>query len=382
MFSEPWSCFRLSEVVKNEKRAFAGGPFGSNLKSSDYREKGIPIIQLGNITDSYLDFSSNLKFASEKKADELISNNAFPNELIVAKMMPAGKACISTFLYDRYLLGSDAIRICVDQARFNIHFLCSQLNAKRVHKWITNRTGGSTRARIGIPILKEAPIYAPTVKEQNKIGTFIDLLQQRIDTQNKIIEDIVVYRNSIRERIFKNGSINTKLGMFLEEYTERNKHSYEPVAVGKNGIRKRSEVFSRELSQDYSKNKVIRKNTLIIGMGTKQIDIAVDYFDEPYCVSPAYSTFKIKNIDSFYLDEYLKSINNLLSLRYMITGARQGKSVNKAELLEHPLLIHHNQTIVAISKLFNCLNDKIIFEKRIRDKYIEQKVFLLNQLFI
>ena len=60
----------------------------------------------------------------------------------------------------------------------------------------------------------------------------------------------------------------------ISEYTEKNTNGeYEPVAVGKYGIRKRSDIYKKELAKDYSKNKVIRKNTMIVGMGSVSVPI-------------------------------------------------------------------------------------------------------------
>ena len=188
-------------------RSFAGGPFGSNLKSCDYTENVIPVIQLNNITETYLDFSQRIIFTSTKKADELKACNAFPNELIIAKMMPAGRACISSTLYSRYVLGSDAIRVSPDLSLTNLFFIRAQINSNRIKAYIRERTTGSTRQRIGIPELKKIPMFMPTKIEQDKIGNFVELLELRIATQNKIIKErktliFLEYLMTIRRKLY------------------------------------------------------------------------------------------------------------------------------------------------------------------------------------
>lgn len=60
-----------------------------------------------------------------------------------------------------------------------------------------------------------------------------------------------------------------KLGDVIKEYKEKNTdNKYKPVAVGRYGIRKREDIYSKELAKDYSKNKLIYKNTLTVGMGS------------------------------------------------------------------------------------------------------------------
>lgn len=77
------------------------------------------------------------------------------------------------------------------------------------------------------------------------------------------------------------------LTQFLTEYTERNvTNEYRPVAVGRYGIRTRESIYSKELAADYSKNKLIYKDTLTVGMGSVQIDIGVLTDDVVYSVRP------------------------------------------------------------------------------------------------
>lgn len=173
------------------------------------------------------------------------------------------------------------------------------------------------------------------------------------------------------------------LGSFLEEYSEKNTaNNLQSVAVGKYGIRKREDIYSKELSSDYSKNKVIRKNTLIIGMGSTQIDIGILTTDNCYCVSPAYTTYRIKGVDSFYLQEYLIDLNPLLSVRYMVTSARQGKAVNKDDLMEHNLAIHSDLQQEKIHQVFQHIYGRLLIEKRMLSALQKQKAFLIQSMFI
>ena len=133
-----------------------------------------------------------------------------------------------------------------------------------------------------------------------------------------------------------------KLNDLLIQYSEKNTNNlYEPVAVGKYGIRKRSEIYKKELADDYSKNKLIFKNTLTIGLGSKQIDVGILTKDAIYSVSPAYSTFRIKTdiVDPDYLNLYFSSLNDVLTKRYMIASARQGKKVDIKEMLKEEVEI-------------------------------------------
>ncbi|MCI6014624.1 MAG: restriction endonuclease subunit S [Coprobacillus sp.] len=162
-----------------------------------------------------------------------------------------------------------------------------------------------------------------------------------------------------------------KLNEILFPYSEKNtEQKYFPVAVGKYGIRKREDIYKKELAKDFSKNKVIRKNTLTIGMGSTQIDIGILDTDDVYSVSPAYHTYKINTniVIPKYLDWLLKCINPELSKLYMIASARQGKSVDFERMMKHKISIPSLEEQEKINKILSK-----IYEAKIKFYEVSQK---------
>ena len=171
----------------------------------------------------------------------------------------------------------------------------------------------------------------------------------------------------------------------ISEYTEKNTNGeYDPVAVGKYGIRKRSDIYKKELAKDYSKNKVIRKNTMIVGMGSTQIDIGVLSSDDIYSVSPAYHTFSINSsiIRSEYLDYLFQAKNSLYTSRYMIASARQGKTVNLKDMLfetvDIPDFDVQQKTVEKINEIKDCISleekQLALYDELIKSRFIEMFV--------
>ena len=119
------------------------------------------------------------------------------------------------------------------------------------------------------------------------------------------------------------------LSEYLTEYKELNSgNKYRPVAVGRYGIRMRESIYSKDLAQDFSKNKLIYKGTLTVGMGSVQMDIGILSDDVVYSVSPAYHTYRISGIDYDYLRYCLQCRNMDMFTRFMKRGSRQGKSID------------------------------------------------------
>lgn len=175
---EPTSLGNIADP--NQRWSFTGGPFGSNLKSSDYTTDGIRIIQLQNIGDG--EFKDNYEvYTSTQKADELLSCNIYPGEIILSKMGdPVARACIIPPHKKRYLMCSDGIRLAIDQKRFNTYFVYTLINAPEFRTKAANAGTGSTRKRIGLTELRNLELLCPSLSEQKAIATILSDMDSEI----------------------------------------------------------------------------------------------------------------------------------------------------------------------------------------------------------
>ena len=174
--------------------------------------------------------------------------------------------------------------------------------------------------------------------------------------------------------------MKTKLGDLIEEYSERNvDNKYKPVAVGKYGIRARESIYTKELAKDYSKNKLIYKGTLTVGMGSNQIDIGILRDDEIYSVSPAYHTYKIKIPNYDYLDYLLAANNNRMFSIYANRGSRQGKTLDLKRWLTDELCLHDEKdqkiivhTLNTVKQLINQKEAELVkLDNLIKARFVE-----------
>lgn len=146
------------------------------------------------------------------------------------------------------------------------------------------------------------------------------------------------------------------LSEFLTEYKELNTdNKYRPVAVGRYGIRTRESIYSKELAKDYSKNKLIYKGTLTVGMGSAQMDIGILSDDAVYSVSPAYHTYRIAGIDYDYLRYCLQCRNLDMFTRYMKRGSRQGKSIDLSRWITYEIPVYPAEMQTEIVERLNAV---------------------------
>ena len=199
-----WQEISLIDVTdKKVKWSFIGGPFGSNLQSSDYTNEGIRIIQLQNIGDGEFIDEYGI-YTSEEKADELLSCNIYPGDIIMSKMGdPVGRACLIPDTHPRYVMCSDGIRIVVDQGRFSKYFIYSQINSPAFRALVEKTATGSTRKRIGLDDLKNLPMTAPVdLQEQQKIADCLSSLDDLITAQSQKLEAIKEHKKGMIQQLF------------------------------------------------------------------------------------------------------------------------------------------------------------------------------------
>ena len=154
------------------------------------------------------------------------------------------------------------------------------------------------------------------------------------------------------------------LSDFLAEYKELNANNrFRPVAVGRYGIRTRESIYSKELAQDYSKNKLIYKDTLTVGMGSVQMDIGILTDDITYSVSPAYHTYRINGINCDYLRFCLQARNADMFERYKKRGSRQGKSIDLKAWVHYLIPVYEIdgqlQIVSTLHKIQSIIDDRM-----------------------
>lgn len=189
LIPKDWEVCSFADIAdKKVKWSITGGPFGSDLKSEHYTDEGVRIIQLQNIGDGK--FLNKYKiFTSEEKANQLLGCNIFPGDLILSKMGdPVTRTCVIPDYHERYVMGSDGIRLVPDKERFDKIFVLLYLNYSIFRKIAIANSTGSTRQRIGLVDLKKLPFIQPPFAEQQKIAKILTAWDKAIRKLEQLIK--------------------------------------------------------------------------------------------------------------------------------------------------------------------------------------------------
>lgn len=167
-----WNEVSLGEL-EGGKGNFVDGPFGSNLKASEYVETGVPIIQLKNIKpNQYIE--KDLKFVTQDKADSLNRHSYQAGDVCIAKLGSVGTACIIPATAPNGVIVADVVRFRGDRTRIDYKYLCYFLNSVIGQQRILAFSRGSTRTRTNLGDLKKVKIPLPPLDEQKRIAAILD----------------------------------------------------------------------------------------------------------------------------------------------------------------------------------------------------------------
>ena len=277
---------------------------------------------------------------------------------------------------------------CLVSKKCNVDFLYYLIQTKK--KDLIRKSCGSTFLEISANEVRKIQVSVPSDVEQQKIAELLSLIDERIATQNKIIEkyeSLIKGLNNIL--LYGTEGKYVCLGDILLERSERSRtnNQHEVLSSTVKGIFSQREYFSKDIASENNVGyKIIRLHDVVLSpqnlwMGNINYN---DRFDIGI-VSPSYKVFSIADgYDNQFVAAMLKTYRALYS--YMMVS-EQGASIVRRNLnmeaflqlvFKIPSLDKQREIGYAIS----LLKYQLKTANKIIRAYISQKKYLLRQMFI
>ncbi|PZU23709.1 MAG: hypothetical protein DI622_04580 [Chryseobacterium sp.] len=260
---------------------------------------------------------------------------------------------------------------------FHLGFNGYLFKSNLVRTQIQKESQGTKVLSINTGRISKIKLSFPNPKEQKKIASFLYLIDQRIATQNKIIEELKLLKNTIRYRLFKQVINQENELVQIKEVL-----SYEQPT--------KYLVTNTDYSSDISLIPVLTANkAFVLGYTDEEFGI----YDKGQCIIFDDFTmdikfvnfpFKVKssaikiltakpNVNLKFIFEYLSFLN-------LSSNEHKRHYISEIEPMEIQLPNYIQQTYVA--DFLSSINDKIKTEFEIHMLLIKQKQYLLANLFI
>ncbi|MDB0812230.1 restriction endonuclease subunit S [Phocaeicola vulgatus] len=281
--------------------------------------------------------------------------------------------------------------------KHNSYFVFSQLHTHRYKKWISVMSARSGQPGINSQEYASFPLYTTSLQEEDKIASFLKLLDERIATQNKIIEkyesliQAIIYKAKI-DGINKGTWRRIDLCKVLQERNEKNINGRTICSVSvSQGVVNQIEYLGRSFAAKQTSHYNVVKYGDIVYTKSPTGDfpygiIKRNDIREDVAVSPLYGVYipasnSIGVILHFYFMRPSNAFNYLHPL--IQKGAKNTINITNGRFLENsaPLPISENEAN-SIAGILKSIQEKIEIEKSLLQSYTKEKEYLLRQMFI
>ena len=269
------------------------------------------------------------------------------------------------------------------------YFVFSQLHTHRYWRWVSIMSARSGQPGINSQEYSSFPIYTTSIEEESKIAKLLSLLDERISTQNKIIEDLKRLKSAIIEIEYTpNAKTTSHIGDVIEQISKRNKNNaiQNVLSVSnRQGFIKQSDQFENRnvASEDTSNYKIVEKNDFAFNPARINVgSIARLTTLEKGIVSPMYICFRTQeNVAPEYIDFFFESKHFYCEIQKRLEGSVR-QCLSFEGLCNIPISLPSLEMQQRIGKRLLTLGQKIKTETVLLELLNKQKQYLLRQMFI
>ena len=279
-------------------------------------------------------------------------------------------------LQDGWLFSGRVLRVRPIKT-INAECLHYVLSTELVKRNIRNRAVGQTMPSINTPILANTKIFLPqSIVEQKKIATLFRLIDERIATQNKIIEDLKMLKSAISHILFSSKCAihlsdiaNVVMGQSPSSNAYNDQGIGMPLVQGNLDIsngKTTPRLYTAEFNQTTEEGNIILTVRAPVGevaKATKKVCLG-----RGVCAIIPHE----ENMSDF-IYQYLTFY------KFMWRKYEQGStftSINGSDVRNIPCPKVRNVSILTL------LDRKINIEERVIKLYQSQKQYMLCQMFI
>ena len=280
---------------------------------------------------------------------------------------------------------------------YNPLFFRYLLASPTARKRIIVKGAGAQHFNIGQDGLSKVFIDIPTLKEQKKIGKLLQCLDERIATQNKIIEDLKKLKSAISKHLFARKDLLETTICLSNIATLKNGYAFQSGkynALGKWKILTITNVSGERyindedcnciinLPNDIQDHQVLKEGDILISL-TGNVGRVSLCKNGDYLLNQRVGLLQLaKNVNQEFLYQILSSQRFENSMIACGQGAAQ-MNIGKGDVESYVLPYSSNgNNILWVAKILQSYDECIINELRRLTLLTMQKQYLLTQMFI
>lgn len=258
---------------------------------------------------------------------------------------------------------------------------------------------GAQHFNIGQEGLSKVKLYFPILQEQNKIASLLQLIDERISTQNKIIEKLQSLIKGLNDSLYKQygNAITTSFSDLGHSYSGLSGKSSEDFGSGKpfitylnvysNNVVNENEYQYVRIN-DGEKQNIVQCGDVLFTLSSEtpeEVGVGSVYLgiDEVFLNSFCFG-FHIDNKELAYPPYFSYYVSSTPFRKFIYPFAQGSTRFNlcKADFEKASIKLPSLNNQKHIYAILNSITGKIEMEKNLLECYTTQKQYLLRQMFI
>ena len=191
---ESWEQRTLEDLCRGPGGAIQTGPFGSQLHKDDYQETGVPVVNPTHLSAGRINHE-NVPRVSDENANRLERHRLCVGDIVFARRGQIGRMARVTETEEGWLCGTGSFLVRARQPFVDNRFLHFQLSTEPVARWLTAHAAGAIMPNLNNVVLRQVPVFLPSVDEQGEIVAILDGIDLKIDLHRR--------KRTILEELFK-----------------------------------------------------------------------------------------------------------------------------------------------------------------------------------
>jgi type I restriction enzyme S subunit len=188
-----FECVPLCELVSSGEAELKTGPFGTQLKASDYIKSGTPVINVRNIGLGGIK-PDKLEYISNETRDRLASHILRSGDIVFGRKGAVERHVFVRKQQDGWFQGSDCLRLRFHGRRVEPLFASYFFLTPEHQRWMMNQCShGATMASLNQGILERIELPLPPLPIQRRIAGILSAYDDLIENSQrriKILEEM------------------------------------------------------------------------------------------------------------------------------------------------------------------------------------------------
>lgn len=178
--SSEWQATTLGKICDVQGGAIQTGPFGSQLHTSDYKEKGIPVVMPTNIGEGGI-IEDGIARIDQVDVERLSQHKLRLNDIVFSRRGDVTKNALIRPHEVGWFCGTGCLKVRLgDELIANAKFISHCLRLPDIKDWLVRHAVGATMPNLNTGILSAVPIYLPPLQIQLDIAAMLGALDDRI----------------------------------------------------------------------------------------------------------------------------------------------------------------------------------------------------------